>query len=117
MLLRAFDWFLLSLTAFDFKSIYNSNININEVVTDYINGNVVGISILTENVWFDGSLDDIKSVRKQIENIPNRPFILRKDFIFADYQITESYNAGADTFLLIAGLEFHMIDQGNDLEE
>tara|TARA_B100001013_G_scaffold255923_1_gene159830 strand:+ start:1969 stop:5631 length:3663 start_codon:yes stop_codon:yes gene_type:complete len=95
----------------------NSNININEVVTDYINGNVVGISILTENVWFDGSLDDIKSVRKQIENIPNRPFILRKDFIFADYQITESYNAGADTFLLIAGLEFHMIDQGNDLEE
>ena len=95
----------------------NSNININEVVTDYINGSVVGISILTENVWFDGSLDDIKSVRKQIENIPNRPFILRKDFIFADYQIAESYNAGADTILLIAGLEFHMIDQGNDLKQ
>jgi len=95
----------------------NSDININEVVTDYINGGVVGISILTENVWFDGSLDDIKSVRKQIENIPNRPFILRKDFIFTDYQIAESYNAGADTILLIAGLEFHMIDQGNDLKE
>ena len=79
----------------------NSDININEVVTDYIDGGVTGISILTENVWFGGSLKDIKSVRKQIENIPNRPFILRKDFIFSRYQVFESYIAGVNTLLLI----------------
>ena len=87
----------------------NSDININEVVTDYINGDVTGISILTENVWFGGSLKDIKSVRNQIENIPNRPFILRKDFIFSRYQVFEAYIAGSDTLLLIASLEKHMV--------
>ena len=95
----------------------NSDININEVVTDYINGSVTGISILTENVWFGGSLKDIKSVRNQIENIPNRPFILRKDFIFSRYQVFEAYIAGADTLLLIASLEKHMIEYETSLKD
>jgi len=95
----------------------NSDININEVVTDYINGSVTGISILTENVWFGGSLTDIKSVRNQIENIPNRPFILRKDFIFSRYQVFEAYIAGADTLLLIASLEKHMIEYETSLKD
>jgi len=95
----------------------NSDININEVVTDYIDGGVTGISILTENVWFGGSLKDIKSVRKQIENIPNRPFILRKDFIFSRYQVFESYIAGVNTLLLIYSLQKYMIEYKTSLKD
>ena len=93
------------------------NVNIEQIIKDYINGNVIGISVLTENVWFSGNLEYIHNIRKQIENIPNRPFILRKDFIFSDYQIIESHNSGCDTILLIASLQEHMIEYGNDLEE
>ncbi|KAK7520563.1 indole-3-glycerol phosphate synthase-domain-containing protein [Phyllosticta citriasiana] len=59
------------------------------------------ISVLTEPDWFKGSLDDLKYVRQALEGMPNRPAILRKEFIFEEYQILEARLAGADTVLLI----------------
>ncbi|EEQ28841.1 anthranilate synthase / indole-3-glycerol phosphate synthase [Microsporum canis] len=59
------------------------------------------ISVLTEPEWFKGSLDDLRAVRQSLEGIPNRPAILRKEFIFDEYQILEARLAGADTVLLI----------------
>ncbi|KAL8805169.1 MAG: hypothetical protein Q9182_002151 [Xanthomendoza sp. 2 TL-2023] len=59
------------------------------------------ISVLTEPEWFKGSIDDLRSVRQSLEGMPNRPAVLRKEFIFDEYQILEARLAGADTVLLI----------------
>jgi anthranilate synthase/indole-3-glycerol phosphate synthase/phosphoribosylanthranilate isomerase len=59
------------------------------------------ISVLTEPEWFKGSIEDLRSVRQALEGMPNRPAILRKEFIFDEYQILEARLAGADTILLI----------------
>ncbi|KAE9977217.1 hypothetical protein EG327_007801 [Venturia inaequalis] len=59
------------------------------------------ISVLTEPDWFKGSIDDLRAVRQSLEGMPNRPAILRKEFVFDEYQILEARLAGADTVLLI----------------
>lgn len=59
------------------------------------------ISVLTEPEWFKGSIDDLRAVRQSLEGMPNRPAVLRKEFIFDEYQILEARVAGADTILLI----------------
>ena len=59
------------------------------------------ISVLTEPEWFKGSIDDLRTVRQSLEGMPNRPAVLRKEFIFDEYQILEARLAGADTVLLI----------------
>ena len=40
------------------------------------------ISVLTEPKWFKGSIDDLRAVRQSLEGMPNRPAVLRKEFIF-----------------------------------
>ncbi|KIW28775.1 uncharacterized protein PV07_04649 [Cladophialophora immunda] len=59
------------------------------------------ISVLTEPEWFKGSLEDMRLVRQALDSMPNRPAVLRKEFIFDEYQILEARVAGADTVLLI----------------
>ncbi|KIV86484.1 hypothetical protein PV11_02095 [Exophiala sideris] len=59
------------------------------------------ISVLTEPEWFKGSLEDMRLVRQSLDSMPNRPAVLRKEFIFEEYQILEARLAGADTVLLI----------------
>jgi anthranilate synthase / indole-3-glycerol phosphate synthase / phosphoribosylanthranilate isomerase len=65
------------------------------------------ISVLTEPEWFKGTIDDLRAVRQSLEGMPNRPAVLRKEFIFEEYQILEARIAGADTVLLIV----KMLDQ------
>lgn len=65
------------------------------------------ISVLTEPDWFKGSIDDLKAVRQALQGMPNRPALLRKEFVFDEYQILEARLAGADTVLLIV----KMLDQ------
>ena len=55
------------------------------------------ISILTEEDFFQGDIYHIPLVRNEV-NLP----ILRKDFIFDEYQIYESKAFGADALLFIA---------------
>lgn len=59
------------------------------------------ISVLTEPEWFKGGIEDLRAVRQSLEGMPNRPAVLRKEFIFDEYQILEARLAGADTVLLI----------------
>ena len=59
------------------------------------------ISVLTEPEWFKGSIDDLRAVRQCLDGMPHRPAVLRKEFIFEEYQILEARLAGADTVLLI----------------
>lgn len=62
------------------------------------------ISVLTEPKWFRGSLNDMRQVRQALDCLPNRPCILRKDFILDRYQILEARLYGADTVLLIVAM-------------
>lgn len=62
------------------------------------------ISVLTEPKWFKGGLTDMLAVRQAIDSLPNRPAVLRKDFILAPYQIDEARLYGADTVLLIVAM-------------
>ncbi|WVW84292.1 multifunctional tryptophan biosynthesis protein [Kwoniella bestiolae CBS 10118] len=62
------------------------------------------ISVLTEPKWFKGGLIDMLSVRNAVDSLPNRPAILRKDFILSKYMIDEARLYGADTVLLIVAM-------------
>lgn len=62
------------------------------------------ISVLTEPTWFKGSLLDMRMARQAIDALPNRPAVLRKDFILDEYQIAEARLHGADTVLLIVAM-------------
>jgi indole-3-glycerol phosphate synthase/phosphoribosylanthranilate isomerase len=62
----------------------------------YQSAGAAAISCLTEEDYFDGSLEDLRRIREAIY-LP----ILRKDFIFDEYQVYESAFAHADAILLI----------------
>ena len=69
---------------------------------NYARGGAAGISVLTEPTWFKGTLEDMAGVRGAIESLgSDRPAVLRKDFIFDEYQVLEARVAGADSVLLI----------------
>jgi len=65
----------------------------------YRRGGAVAVSVLTEEDYFRGSLADLRAARRSV-SLP----VLRKDFIFDDYQIYETAAAGADALLLIVAL-------------
>lgn len=65
----------------------------------YERAGAAAISVLTDGRHFQGSLTDLRDVKEAVK-IP----VLRKDFIFDDYQIYESRAAGADAILLIAAV-------------
>jgi indole-3-glycerol phosphate synthase len=81
------------------KGIINDKINVAEVAANYEKGGACAISVLTEEDKFKGSLKDLETVRS-IVKIP----VLRKDFIFDEFQIYEAAEAGADVILLIAAM-------------
>ncbi len=67
----------------------------------YEEGGAAMISVLTEELRFGGSLEDLRAVRQAVD-IP----VLRKDFIVTPYQVHEARAYGADAVLLIvAALE------------
>lgn len=72
-----------------------------EQARKYAKAGASTISVLTEPEWFKGSIDDLRAVRQSLAGMPNRPAVLRKEFIFDEYQILEARLAGADTVLLI----------------
>lgn len=81
------------------KGIIREIFNPIEIAKIYDKSGASCISILTDEVYFLGSLSYIEEVKK-ITKLP----ILRKDFIIDEYQIHQSRAYGADAILLIAGI-------------
>jgi len=65
----------------------------------YAQNGAAAISVLTEVNYFKGSLKHLVDIRGAV-NIP----LLRKDFIYDEYQIYESTAYGADALLLIVAI-------------
>lgn len=78
------------------KGLIRANADIKQIVSSYEAGGASAISVLTEEDYFSGSLDDLRTAKSTVD-LP----VLRKDFVFDDYQLYESAAAGADAVLLI----------------
>lgn len=78
------------------KGMIREGANPIDIARAYEAGGAVAMSVLTEEDYFAGSLDDLRQVRSTVD-LP----VLRKDFIVDEYQVYESAIAGADAILLI----------------
>jgi anthranilate synthase/indole-3-glycerol phosphate synthase/phosphoribosylanthranilate isomerase len=70
----------------------------------YAKAGAAAVSVLTEPTWFKGSLEDLGAARSAVDPIPDRPAILRKDFLLEEYQLLEARAGGADAVLLIVAI-------------
>ena len=77
----------------------NLEADVEEVTVGYEKAGAAGISVLTDEEFFGGSMDDLMLARETVK-IP----LLRKDFIIDEYQIFEAKAIGADVILLIAAM-------------
>jgi indole-3-glycerol phosphate synthase len=74
--------------------------NVERALDAYIScPSVSAISILTDMDHFGGSIEALATARRR----SHKP-LLRKDFIFDEYQVLEARAFGADAILLMAGL-------------
>ncbi|MEK7309891.1 MAG: indole-3-glycerol phosphate synthase TrpC [Planctomycetota bacterium] len=70
-----------------------------KLARDYEKNGASAISVLTDEKYFGGSVDDMQQVKRSVK-LP----ILRKDFIIDEYQIYQSRAYGADAVLLIVSI-------------
>ena len=78
------------------KGVINDGRDVVKTAKQYEVGGACAMSVLTEEDFFQGSLDDLREVRSAVD-IP----VLRKDFTIDKYQVYEAASAGADAVLLI----------------
>lgn len=78
------------------KGVIRADADLKQIAKSYEAGGAAAISVLTEEDYFSGSLDDLRAAKKSVY-LP----VLQKDFIFDEYQVYESAAAGADALLLI----------------
>jgi indole-3-glycerol phosphate synthase len=84
-----------------------------KIAESYQQAGASALSVLTEEDFFRGSLDNLQAARGAVR-VP----VLRKDFIIDEYQVYESAASGADAFLLIvAALEDSELRHFLDLAE
>jgi indole-3-glycerol phosphate synthase len=78
------------------KGVIREDADLDSIVRSYEAGGATALSILTEEDYFVGSLADLRTA-KAVVGLP----VLRKDFVFDEYQVYESAVNGADAILLI----------------
>ncbi len=68
----------------------------------YVENGAAAISVLTETPHFQGRLEFLSAIKEALG--PDCPPLLRKDFIFDEYQVQEARAWGADAVLFIASI-------------
>jgi indole-3-glycerol phosphate synthase len=81
------------------KGLIRADFNPVAIATDYATHGATAISVLTEERFFQGSLDYLAEIHGAVQ-VP----LLRKDFTLDPYQLVESKSYGADAVLLIAAM-------------
>ena len=81
------------------KGLLSENFNPARIAQQYASGGAAALSVLTDQKYFRGSLDDLLSARASV-SLP----VLRKDFTLDESQIVEAAAHSADAVLLIAAL-------------
>ncbi len=81
------------------KGVIREDFNPVAIARSYENAGAAAISVLTEEEFFGGSLDYLRTVREAV-SLP----LLRKDFLIDEYQVYEAADAGADAVLLIVAI-------------
>lgn len=81
------------------RGVLCSNFNPVEMAKTYAQGGAAAISVLTDAKHFQGSIDHLRAIKKEVK-LP----LLRKDFIIDSYQVYQSRAGGADALLLIAAI-------------
>lgn len=76
---------------------------VTDVAQSYRSAGANGISVLTDEPFFQGSLADLAAAVAVAHPGSNPIPVLRKDFIVDDYQLQEARAYGADATLLIVG--------------
>jgi indole-3-glycerol phosphate synthase len=80
-----------------FKGPLRDNLDVLEMARSYRDAGAAAISVLTESRYFGGGIENLTRIRQEVDTP-----LLRKDFLFADYQVWEARAFGADFYLLIA---------------
>lgn len=76
--------------------VIREGLNAPGLATAYEQAGAAAVSVLTDERYFGGSLEDLRTVREAVA-VP----VLRKDFVIHDVQLLEARAAGADAVLLI----------------
>jgi indole-3-glycerol phosphate synthase len=80
------------------KGVIRENFAPAQIAQQYAANDAAAISVLTEPLHFQGSLENLAWIRAHVPDTP----LLRKDFIVDPYQLVEARAVGADAVLLIA---------------
>ena len=78
------------------KGWLHEGLDVAEYARAYVEGGATAISVLTDAEHFAGSLDDLETVKENV-NVP----ILRKDFTVSANDVLDAADAGASAILLI----------------
>lgn len=70
----------------------------------YVREGAAAISCLTDSRFFQGQLEYLTSVKERLREKKLSAPVLRKDFIYHEYQVYEARMAGADAILLIVSV-------------
>ncbi len=81
------------------KGLLARDLDIEKTSGLYEKAGAAAISVLTEEEFFRGSIEDLKTARA-CSRLP----VLRKDFILEEFQVWESKFVGADAILLIVAI-------------
>lgn len=75
-----------------------------QIAETYARNGAAAISCLTDSRFFQGKLEYLTAIKERLREIDRPIPVLRKDFIYHEYQVYEARMAGADAILLIVGV-------------